>query len=68
MTRKEMIDFEFVIDKHPNYIQNEIELVIYMIKDEMRRSYTSGGWKGIDKEIGEFLCNRLTVIRKEIEQ
>jgi len=63
-----MIDFKFVMDKHPNYIQNEIELVIYMIKDEMRRSYTSGGWKGIDKEIGEFLCNRLTVIRKEIEQ
>lgn len=63
-----MIDFKFVIDKHPKYIQNEIELVIYMIKDEMRRSYTSGGWKGIDKEIGEFLCNRLTVIRKEIEQ
>lgn len=63
-----MIDFKFVIDKHPNYIQNEIELVIYMIKDEMRRSYTSGGWKGIDKEIGEFLCNRLTVIKKEIEQ
>lgn len=63
-----MIDFKFVIDKHPNYIQNEIELVIYMIKDEMRRSYISGGWKGIDKEIGEFLCNRLTVIKKEIEQ
>jgi hypothetical protein len=61
-----MIDFKFVTDKHSNYIQNEIELVIYMIKDEMRRSHISGGWEGIDKEIGEFICNRLTIVRKEI--
>ncbi len=62
-----MIDFKFVTDKHSNYIQNEIELLIYMIKDEMRRNYSSGGWKGIDKEIGEFLCNKLTILRKEVQ-
>lgn len=60
------LHFSYVADKHSTYIQNEIELVIDIIKDEMKRNYESGGWKGIDKEIGEDLCNRLKTARDKI--